>query len=284
MAGTFRGFRSRAQLGLRAPRSVSRNISPGGANGGVTVHYGGPRVGITAATPHSACERRFRAWQDFHMGSQRGWADIAYTGGFCQHGYAFAGRGVGRRTAGQGTNTGNLKSYAIVFIGGEGDMPTPDAVAAMAWWIDTLRKAGAGPRVWGHWEWKPTSCPGKYLFAEAKKFDRKPVGGVKSVAQAKADRKLRMPLVEDGAMGSQTRMAFETYVDPSRVDGEWDRLDIRRLQSWAGRERTGVLDRDTTRAVQTKLGLNRTGLWDKGTTAAFQQFLNRRFADGSLKP
>lgn len=277
---TFRGLRTRAQIGLRAPRSISRAITPGGASGGVTLHYGGPRVGITGGTSHASCESRWKGWQNYHMDSHK-WADIAYTLGACQHGYLLAGRGAGVRTAANGTNIGNQTSYAICWIGGQGDAPTQDALDAIDEGIRRLRAAGAGLRVWSHQDWRSTSCAGPQVTAHARRRNSQAIPAAAEAPATSSD--LRMPLDVDGAMGRQTRMAFEVYVDRSRVDGEWDGLDVRRLQSWAGHERTGALDRSTTRAVQSKLGIERTGIWDQSTTAQFQRFLNRRFADGSLQ-
>lgn len=75
MTARLVGFVSRADAGLRAPKSFSRRITPG--QGGVAIHYGGPALHLR---DHGACVRTWRAWQAFHMDT-RGWADIAYTMG-----------------------------------------------------------------------------------------------------------------------------------------------------------------------------------------------------------
>lgn len=147
------GFVTRADAGLTRPRSVSRSIDPFGS----AIHYGGPAQNIRS---HTDCVRRWKAWQNYHMNTL-GWVDIAYSGGFCDHGYAFAGRGFGIRTAANGTNQGNYRYYAYCWIGGQGENPTDGALDAAAWWVSEARKAGgAGPDVQPHSAFKSTACPG----------------------------------------------------------------------------------------------------------------------------
>jgi hypothetical protein len=149
------GFIARAEAGLVNPRSVSRNITPG--NGGCATHYGGARVTINS---HNDCIRTWRNWQHFHMVT-RGWADIAYNLGVCQHGYVFAGRGAHTRSAAQGSNVGNQNYYAICWIGGANMTPTRKAHEAMAWAIREMRRSGgAGSRVRPHSDFNATACPG----------------------------------------------------------------------------------------------------------------------------
>lgn len=165
MTARIAGFVTRADAGLRGPRSVSKNITP--EKGGVAPHYGGPRQ--PAAEPgseHARCVSTWRNWQKYHMDTH-GWVDIAYTGGFCNHGYAFAGRGVGIRTAANGTNTGNQNFYAVTWIGGEGQTPTQEALDAADWWIHTLRSKGANTQVKPHRFFKATGCPGDPLVEYA---------------------------------------------------------------------------------------------------------------------
>lgn len=287
MAGTFRGLRMRAQVGLRRQRSVSRNISPGGASGGVTVHYGGGRVGITAASPHSRCEQVWRDWQAFHMDT-RGWADIAYTGAFCQHGYALAGRGSGVRTAAQGSNEGNLRSYAVAFVGGEGDAPSADAYAALDWWIIALRASGAGNRVWGHRDWTSTSCPGDTLLSAARARDRRAVADPSRAGGARPPLPpgVPAPLREDGVAGPATFDALVWYTRGDRGRG-LTRDNVRDIETWAARPRNGVLDVHDIRAIQRKIGARVDGVWPRttgdrsNTTLALQRYLNRRIREAS---
>jgi hypothetical protein len=157
---TYRGHHSRADLGLRAPRSRSTNITP--ERGGCTRHYGGTKLGVTATTSHDVCRRVWKNWQNYHM-DVHGWADIAYTAGYCQHGYSFAGRGLRVRTGANGTDAGNQSFYAFTFIGGEGDVPTVDALDALDWLVRNARADGAGSIFNNHSDHKATSCAGSFL-------------------------------------------------------------------------------------------------------------------------
>lgn len=169
MTAQITGFVTREEAGLRRPRSVSRNITP--ERGGVSEHYGGgPQSAAHPGSDHDQCIYTWLGWQDYHM-DKHGWVDLAYTGGFCNHGYAFAGRGAGVRTAANGTNVGNQNFYAIVWIGGEGQTPTQEALDAADWWLEKLRGAGAGNAVKPHNFFKPTGCPGDPIEAHAASRD-----------------------------------------------------------------------------------------------------------------
>lgn len=149
------GFVTRADADLVPPESVSHNIAP--HRGGSCVHHGGPDQKIFT---HRDCIRRWNRWQHYHM-QTLGWVDIAYNGGVCQHGYAFAGRGLGVRSAANGTSDANWRYYAWAWIGGGDTQPTDKAVAAFAWWVAEARKAGgAGGGVEPHSAFRSTSCPG----------------------------------------------------------------------------------------------------------------------------
>lgn len=160
MTARIAGFISRAEAGLRKPDSVSYNVAP--QRGGAAVHYGGD--GAPPAS-HDGCVKRWRDWQAFHMDG-RGWADIAYSFGFCNHGYVFEGRGWGRRTAANGTNDGNDRFLAYVWIGGGSSTPTPAALDALTWLILTGQIShNVGANVKPHSYFKSTGCPGSSLRA-----------------------------------------------------------------------------------------------------------------------
>lgn len=166
VAPSIVGFITRAQWGARAPKSVSRNITPG--RGGVTLHYGGPAQRLFG--DHAQCVARVRSWQNMHMDS-RGWSDIAYTLLFCNHGFVFAGRGAGVRTAANGTDIGNQNWYAATYLGGEGEIPTDLAIAAGAWCVDNLRRhGGAGTMVNNHSNHKATACAGDPIRERLSRF------------------------------------------------------------------------------------------------------------------
>lgn len=146
--GTYRGFISRAEARLVPPRSRSRNIRPEGSLG----HWAG---GSADLRRHSDCAPYWRRIQRFHM-ETHDWVDVAYTVAVCDHGYVFAGRGAGVRTAANGTNDANGRYYAIFWMGGQGETPSVDAVAA--WW-QAWKMLGRGRHGW-HSQVKGTVCPG----------------------------------------------------------------------------------------------------------------------------
>lgn len=145
---------SRSELGLRAPRSVTRLTTAVH----LTAHYAGPSPWRGTIGPHSRCATIWRAWQAFHMDT-RGWSDIAYSSGVCPHGHRFEGRGPGVRTAANGTNTGNRLSLATCYIAGAGDPLTTDAKHAF---LDEAARFGV-PLNRVHRDWKSTACPGDPL-------------------------------------------------------------------------------------------------------------------------
>lgn len=162
MTAQIAGFHSRAELGMRAPRSISTNITP--SRGGVALHWGGAGA---APADHEGCKARWRGWQSYHMDG-RGWVDIAYNFGFCDHGYVLAGRGFGVRSAAQGTNDGNQRFYAAVWVGGAASTPTPLALDAAEWIVAESQRAGGAGRVClPHWSFHKTDCPGLVLAAKA---------------------------------------------------------------------------------------------------------------------
>lgn len=184
MVARITAFRTRADLRLRRPRSISRNISP--ADGGAAVHWGGPRQ---ANSTHARCEQTWRAWQNFHMapgglGAPNGAADIAYTAGFCDHGYVLAGRGFGARTGANGSAFGNGSFYAFAWIGGVGQVASQMALDALDWLIYEARtRHDAGRQVSPHSRFTASSCPGRQLREEAaKRHDRDIVLAPSSVA------------------------------------------------------------------------------------------------------
>lgn len=149
---------SRAEWGARQPTSTSHL----NASYGATRHWEGPHMG---AFPHDSCAPKVRGIQDFHMDS-KGWTDIAYTGVVCPHGYVYEGRGLFRRTAANGTNTGNETAYAFCYLGGEGDPYTEAGKRAMKAAMNWTRHAGgAGPNRNDHNDWKSTACPGAEIEA-----------------------------------------------------------------------------------------------------------------------
>jgi hypothetical protein len=153
---------TRAGAGLRPARSAAAAI----ASEGCTAHHAGdsPWRGadrssaarFAATTDHNRCASLWRGFQAWHMDG-RGWQDIAYNWGACPHGVRYEGRGRGRRSAANGTNSGNARSEAICYIAGAGDPLTDPAKHAF---LDAAAASEGGRMRWDHSDWKSTECAG----------------------------------------------------------------------------------------------------------------------------
>lgn len=294
MTARIAGFVTRAAAGLRGPESISKNITPG--KGGVALHYGGPRIPAADSDDHAKCVKTWKDWQNYHM-LTHGWVDIAYTGGYCNHGFAFAGRGAGIRTAANGTNPGNQNFYAVVWIGGEGQTPSQAAYDAADWWIAELRKNGkAGTQVKPHRFFKSTECPGKPLVSFATSRDGKSVSGAKAPNKpvpkptpapepkyygncVKLQKAVRV--APDNFWGPDTDKACDSIRQAStkkfpygvkfvqgvvgtKQDGAWGGASRRALQAT-------VLAMQVALVEESHTSFSRTGVWDGPTESAYQK-------------
>lgn len=151
-------------VGERIPRAAwgarpAKARTPLRAPAGVAVHYEGPPMG--AYSPEQAVTL-VRGIQRFHMDT-RGWSDVAYTMLVDRFGRIFDGRGLGVRTAAQGTNDGNNRFYAVCALVGAGDPITDELLAGMTAAVELCRAGGAGLEVRPHGYFHATSCPGPAL-------------------------------------------------------------------------------------------------------------------------
>lgn len=158
---------SRAMWSARAntwsTSEKAANTVPAGERIGVSYHYpGAATLGITPASPHSACLSRVRTWQDQHQA--KGWADIGYNSLICQHARAIEGRGVQFKGAhSPGVNWGH---YGVQFMVSNGTPPTPAMYArAVRLRADLEARSGRRLRQWGHQDdpAAATLCPGTYV-------------------------------------------------------------------------------------------------------------------------
>jgi hypothetical protein len=153
---------SRSEWGARAPHAVKRM----GHSQGVHIHYNGPAVSAAVYAGDWDAVRSFlRGVQSFHMGPQRGWADIGYSFFVDRVGRIWEGRGWG--VAGAHTNGFNSSSHAVYVVIGDGQEPSPAQVEAVRQVIaEHNRRYGVG-YVRGHQQapGNATSCPGGPLMA-----------------------------------------------------------------------------------------------------------------------
>lgn len=310
MSASIVGFVTRSQAGLVNPTSVSRNVSP--EKGGVAIHHGGPAQSAAKdGASHSTCIKTWKKWQNYHK--SKDWVDIAYNGGFCNHGYAFAGRGFGVRSGAQGTSYGNQNFYAFVWIGGEGQTPTQLAINAADWWVTEARKTGAAKGVRPHGSFKSTACPGSFLKTYAGSRNGKdlddvvpkpkptptpPASSVPYSSEVKKHQKL-LEVSADGKWGPTTdnraklmqsaartkagyprtlSFAFDIRVAQAvidtKVDGEWGPNSQKAMVAWV-------------KSYQKTLGVDVDGSWGPLTNAAFNKAaakLRYNYRQTSLKP
>lgn len=151
-------FVTRAQTGLRAPKRVSRGTLSKPSTG----HWNGPTVTVGGSPifDHKYCAGLWRGIQAFHMDS-RGWNDIAYNFGICQHGYIYEGRGLNVWNGANGTNEGNQTSHAIMMMAGAGNPFNVVEKAAFRDCVKYVDERTAAPyAAIGHRDHKSTECPG----------------------------------------------------------------------------------------------------------------------------
>lgn len=161
-------FVTKEEWGSTLGRQATPRTHPIGATKGVTIHWEGPHMG---SFPHSQCAAKVRGIEKFHE-ETRGWADLAYSGIVCPHGYVFEGRGIGTMTAANGNSDTNDDWYALCFLGGQGDPFTAEAQAGLIEGVQWLRSEGdAGPAVNGHRDHKATECPGDEIYRWLKNTD-----------------------------------------------------------------------------------------------------------------
>jgi hypothetical protein len=122
---------------------------------------------------HANCASRVRAMQRYHV-EEKGWLDVAYNFMTCRHGFVFAGRGFGVRSAANGTKDANDQYFAVCFLGddsaGRADV-TPEAREALRQLIGEYRRRYPKAReVRPHSDFFATECPGDELRALISEF------------------------------------------------------------------------------------------------------------------
>lgn len=236
-------------------------------------HYaGGHPLGL-AGQPHSACLLQVRAWQEFHMGPNRGWSDLGYHGLVCQHGRAIEGRGltfVGAHCPGY-----NRRGWGLQFMVGGDEEPTEAAKARMVQLHHECGlEAGRDLQVLGHRDGYPTECPGNEILAwlragmplergggaqsvpvhvpqQPAADERLVVDGIKGPATVAALQEV-VGVTSDGLWGPETRRGLQAYLRVT-VDGDVGPVTVKALQQWAGATVDGVWGPATTRALQRTL-------------------------------
>lgn len=193
---------------------------------GVVIHWEGPKMGTYS---HSRCAAVVKGIQRFHMGSSRGWADIAYSLLVCQHGVIYEGRGRGKAQAAQGTTSGNVNYYSICCLVGEGDPQSAALLEGVKAAADMARSWGAGNVVKGHRDFVSTSCPGNTLYSHVQRgtFSKRTVAVVVKPVVGKITQVLsRKPVLRRGSKSTAVLhlqqgllRVFPAYAGPIRAGG-----------------------------------------------------------------
>ena len=161
------GWRALNSLSSLTPRSVARRR-------GVVVHYNGPPVVYT--TP-AAAMRVVQGIQRYHR--SLGWSDGAYSYVVDQFGNCYEMRGDAIQFANGrdvvGTYDGpDVEWYTVMWLGGQGQKPTPAAIATIVALVELKRSQGAGMALKPHCDFRIKPCPGPELIELCRRYDGKP--------------------------------------------------------------------------------------------------------------
>jgi len=280
---------------------------PSGANStrvrqGVAPHYSGASRLNLASKSHAACVSTWKGFRTFHMGPSRGWADIGYAWGICQHGIVMEGRGFDRVQAAQ--PGGNATFQSVQFMIGGSEEPTKEAIEAFKLLRAWLRNRGVGATVRDHGTFISTSCAGgpvRKLIRDGVLTGGAPVpstggggtgsgsnGGMSSVRSISSQQKIvnaagyTPKLVVDGDFGPKTNSGVKWYQKKigTTADGLWGRAT-----ETAHERFTGVVDAKPSPRPTESLQVD--GDFGPKTTAALQRALrigvNSNFGSGTKK-
>lgn len=135
---------------------------------GVALHWPGSAAPI-GDPGREAVARRLEGYRRFHTTAGRGWADFAYNAAVDQAGRVWDGRGVGRRSAGNGAAGPNAEYLALLLLVGRGEDPSDAMRAAVRDWRTgrLLARYPGAVAVVTHSDVRPepTECPGPAVTA-----------------------------------------------------------------------------------------------------------------------
>ena len=147
---------SRSAWGARPARK--RRTAPIRSRTVLMSHWNGPKLGITAKTPHATCLSTVRNFQQFHQ-NERGWSDIGYNYLICPHGRIIEGRG--RDAIGAHCTGWNTIGIGVQFMMGQGDslnLAMRDAFVRLRSRLNLA--AGKNLTLMVHSQGQRTECPG----------------------------------------------------------------------------------------------------------------------------
>ncbi|MEV8623418.1 N-acetylmuramoyl-L-alanine amidase [Streptomyces sp. NPDC051079] len=224
-----------------------------GSTRGVKVHYLGTEY---SSRPHSECPAYVRAIRASHLANKaENYVDVAYNYLVCEHGDAFEGRGVHRRTGANGNQELNHQDYAVcALLGSKGlTKPTDAMLAGIRDAIEELREhGGAGSWIGGHRDGYATDCPGDALYDWVKRGAPRPgpapkppaAGGAprpvvdlsKLVAAAKSDPpKKGTPVSYYGVKTVEAALIAEGLLARDVADGHYGTATVAAYAAWQRR-------------------------------------------------
>ena len=229
----------------RPSNFVSRSALGWGASGGsyanpksgLVVHYDSTNMRLDTK-PHSECVAYWKRTRSFHMGPQRGWADIGYSFFACPHDYILEGRGLNKQQAAQ--PGGNATHYSVTIAGGPSDPVTSgtiNAVRRLRQWL--VNSHGNSGRVLGHRDFLSTSCPGDIAYA----LVRNGTFGGAPGAPAPGGGSRSMADIQRAVNG----LGYTPPLDVDGLDGPKTQAGVKWLQERVGASADGVWGPETER-------------------------------------
>jgi hypothetical protein len=204
----------------------------------MVVHWGGgPNHGGVVGAGVAAEKSVLRSWQRYHIDT-KGWYDIAYNYAVGNTGSIYRLRGENRAgaTSGDYENDGipeNHEARAVVWIGGLGQVATPEAIDSMS----RIRVAGGHEVTIGHRDVKGvTTCPGEFWLEWARSQEGESVEAVVKALQAQCNAggftdDNGDPLDEDGKLGPKTQQALNALSIAAASD-DHDHPHKHRFTGW----------------------------------------------------
>lgn len=155
---------ARRDWGARTPTRPPVTV-PADTRHGVVIHWNGPALNTKGPQDEQA---KLRGIQKYHQG--KGWPDIAYSYAVGNSGTAYECRGIWNQFANGDDVVGpddgpDSRWFTVLWLGGEGETPSAEALATLAELVAAIRSFGAGRRVLPHSDFKRKSCPGPELTA-----------------------------------------------------------------------------------------------------------------------
>ncbi|WP_328846109.1 N-acetylmuramoyl-L-alanine amidase [Streptomyces sp. NBC_00258] len=250
---------------------------------GVKVHYTGGAVSTALLKDHNRCLALWRDIRAAHLANvAEGYSDVAYNYAGCVHGHLLEGRGIGRRTGANGSQTLNKAHYAILGLVGSSGLtqPTDELLGAIRDGIELLREHGAGTEVKGHKDGYATSCPGGPLYAWVKQGAPRPGGKPvepkpgtgrpvvdlsQLLAAAKADPpKAGTPVSYEGVKVVEDALVKEGLLAKSLADGHFGTATkaaygLWQMRcGWSGKDADGLPGKSSLSKLGARRGFNVT--------------------------